>query len=75
MDLHLNGKNALATGSTTGIGLAIAEVLAKEGAAVIVNGRTEERVRTAMKTSGAAHALAADLATEAGARKLIATYW
>jgi NAD(P)-dependent dehydrogenase (short-subunit alcohol dehydrogenase family) len=74
MDLQLNGKTALVTGSTAGIGLAIAEVLAKEGAAVIVNGRTEERVRAAMKTSGAAHGVAADLATEAGARTLIAQF-
>src|ERR1700693_2141165 len=74
MGLQLNGKTALVTGSTAGIGLAIAEVLAKEGAAVIVNGRTEERVRAAMKTSGAAHGVAADLATEAGARTLIAQF-
>jgi NAD(P)-dependent dehydrogenase (short-subunit alcohol dehydrogenase family) len=74
MDLQLNGKTALVTGSTAGIGLAIAQALAKEGAAVIVNGRTEERVRAAMKTSGAAHGIAADLATEAGAQKLIAEF-
>ena len=74
MDLQLNGKTALVTGSTAGIGLAIAEVLAKEGAAVIVNGRTEERVRAAMKASGAAHGVAADLATEAGARKMVAQF-
>src|ERR1700693_4301953 len=74
MDLQLNGKTALVTGSTAGIGLAIAAVLAKEGAAVIVNVRTEERVRAAMKTSGAAHGVAADLATEAGARTLIAQF-
>ena len=74
MDLQLNGKTALVTGSTAGIGLAIAQALAKEGASVIVNGRTEERVRAAMKTSGAAHGIAADLATEAGAQKLIAEF-
>jgi NAD(P)-dependent dehydrogenase (short-subunit alcohol dehydrogenase family) len=74
MDLQLKGKTALVTGSTAGIGLAIAQALAKEGAAVIVNGRTEERVRAAVKTSGAAHGIAADLATEAGARELIAKF-
>jgi NAD(P)-dependent dehydrogenase (short-subunit alcohol dehydrogenase family) len=74
MDLQLNGKTALVTGSTAGIGLAIAQALAKEGASVIVNGRTEERVRAAIQTSGAAYGVAADLATEAGARKLIAQF-
>src|SRR5580704_14451156 len=71
MDLQLKGKTALVTGSTAGIGLAIAQVLTKEGALVIVNGRTKERVEAAKKTSGAAHGIAADLATEAGARELI----
>ena len=47
MDLQLKGKLALVTGSTAGIGLAIARVLAGEGARVIVNGRTEGRVKAA----------------------------
>jgi NAD(P)-dependent dehydrogenase (short-subunit alcohol dehydrogenase family) len=72
MNLELEGKSALVTGSTAGIGLAIATALAKEGAAVIVNGRTEERVDKAVRTSGAAHGIAADLGTEAGARAVIA---
>jgi len=74
MDLKLTGKTALVTGSTAGIGRAIVEALANEGAAVIVNGRTEERVRAAMQSSGAAHGLAADLATESGAQKLFAQF-
>ncbi len=74
MDLQLEGKTALVTGSTAGIGLAIATALAEEGASVIVNGRTEERVASAIKKSGAAHGIAADLATEAGARALIARF-
>jgi NAD(P)-dependent dehydrogenase (short-subunit alcohol dehydrogenase family) len=45
MDLDLKGKIALVTGSTAGIGFAIAKRLASEGAEVIVNGRTDERVR------------------------------
>jgi len=48
MDLELNGRLALVTGSTAGIGFAIARELAREGARVIVNGRTDERVRTAV---------------------------
>jgi NAD(P)-dependent dehydrogenase (short-subunit alcohol dehydrogenase family) len=74
MDLKLTGKTALVTGSTAGIGLAIAQALVNEGAVVIVNGRTEERVRAAQTTSGAAHGVAADLATEAGAVKMIAQF-
>ncbi len=74
MNLQLEGKTALVTGSTAGIGLAIATTLAKEGAAVIVNGRTQERVDKAVRISGAAHGIAADLGTEAGARAVIARF-
>ena len=49
MDLHLKGKTAVISGSTAGIGLAIAEALAAEGATVVVNGRTEARVDAALK--------------------------
>ena len=48
MDLQLSGKKALVTGSTKGIGLAIAISLAREGVTVIVNGRGESSVRTAI---------------------------
>jgi len=41
MDLGLKGKFAVITGSTAGIGLAIANTLAAEGAQVIINGRTQ----------------------------------
>jgi NAD(P)-dependent dehydrogenase (short-subunit alcohol dehydrogenase family) len=44
MDLKLTGKLALVSGSTAGIGLAIAEALAREGARVIVNGRSQDSV-------------------------------
>jgi NAD(P)-dependent dehydrogenase (short-subunit alcohol dehydrogenase family) len=48
MDLKLHGKSALVSGSTAGIGLATALALAQEGASVIVNGRSEERVAQAI---------------------------
>jgi NAD(P)-dependent dehydrogenase (short-subunit alcohol dehydrogenase family) len=50
MDLHLNGKRALVSASSGGIGLAIARSLAREGARVVVNGRTVERVEQALTT-------------------------
>lgn len=49
MDLQLKNKKALVTGSTAGIGYAIAKQLAKESAQVYVNGRTKERVEAAIK--------------------------
>ena len=48
MILGLQGKIAVVSGSTAGIGLAIAVALAAEGARVIINGRTEERVNAAL---------------------------
>jgi NAD(P)-dependent dehydrogenase (short-subunit alcohol dehydrogenase family) len=49
MDLELGGKLAFVSGSTAGIGLAISIRLAREGAEVVINGRTEERVRAAVE--------------------------
>src|SRR5579875_2728437 len=75
MDLQLKGKRALVTGSTAGIGYAIAETLAKEGASVIVNGRSKERVDKAVVAIREAtanddlHAMALDLGTLGGARQ------
>jgi NAD(P)-dependent dehydrogenase (short-subunit alcohol dehydrogenase family) len=48
VDLHLQNKLALVTGSTLGIGFAIAEALAAEGVEVIISGRTQERVDAAI---------------------------
>ncbi|WP_433900587.1 SDR family NAD(P)-dependent oxidoreductase [Sphingobacterium puteale] len=48
MDLQLNGKTAFISGSTAGIGYAIAQRLASEGADVIINGRTQEAVDKAV---------------------------
>ena len=53
MDLQLRAKLALVTGSTAGIGYAIAEALAREGARVIVNGRTKASVDDAVARIGA----------------------
>ena len=71
MDLGLKGKRALVTGSTAGIGLAVARQLAQEGALVFVNGRTDPRVKAAVaEIGGNAEGIAADLGTAAGADKL-----
>ena len=76
MDLKLDNKTALVTGSTAGIGLAIAEGLAREGATVYVNGRTQPRVNDAIKhiakslPDAKVKGIAADLSTAAGAEKL-----
>ena len=74
MNLELRNKTAIVSGSTAGIGLAIATELAREGATVIVNGRSQARVDAALKSSGAAHGIAADLGTEAGAEALFARF-
>lgn len=77
MDLKLEGKLALVSGSTAGIGFAIASGLAREGARVIVNGRTEQRVQEAIARirsgNGEAklEALAADLGSAAGAAEAV----
>ncbi|MEH2193658.1 MAG: SDR family NAD(P)-dependent oxidoreductase [Nostoc sp.] len=77
MDLKLHGKSALVSGSTAGIGFAIAQGLAQEGASVIVNGRSEERVAQAIakiqqstpeaKVSG----VVADAGTASGVEQLL----
>lgn len=73
MDLQLDDKTALVTGSTAGIGLAIAAGLAKEGASVFNNGRTEGRVNNALEkikstVPGArVRGIAADMGTAEGA--------
>src|SRR3954469_18896881 len=73
MDLELRGKQALVTGSTAGIGFAIADALAREGAEVIVNGRTEERGQNAVREIGrGARGIAADLGTADGAARIAA---
>lgn len=77
MDLKLSDKVALVSGSTAGIGLAIATTLSCEGATVIVNGRTQERVNTAIDhikkstPNAKLQGIVADLGTQAGIKELL----
>jgi 3-oxoacyl-[acyl-carrier protein] reductase len=75
MDLKLVGRTALVTGSTAGIGAAIAEALAREGATVVVHGRSRERAADVAdritKAGGIAHQALGDLGSDEGARSVI----
>ena len=77
MDLQLRDKRALVSGSTAGIGFAIAQSLAREGASVVVNGRSPARVDAAaqkIRASGAPGgviASAVDLSTSAGVDAIV----
>ncbi len=76
MDLQLKDKIALVTGSTAGIGFAIARSLAREGAKVIVNGRSQAAVDAAAaqiraETGGDVFGFAADLSLAAAAEALV----
>ncbi len=71
MDMQPKNRLALVSGSTAGIGYAIAEALLREGARVIVNGRTREAVDAAVARLGVgAVGFAGDLASAAGAEAL-----
>jgi len=75
MRIDLSGQHAIVSGSTAGIGYAIAKGLAKAGASVTVTGRTQERVDAAVKSlqqavSGQINGVAADLSTSEGCQKL-----
>jgi NAD(P)-dependent dehydrogenase (short-subunit alcohol dehydrogenase family) len=79
MHIDLTGRVAVVTGSTAGIGLAIAQGLAAAGAHVVITGRTQARVDEALASVRASVAgatltgLAADLGTLDGAQRLIET--
>ena len=72
MDLGISDKIAVVSGSTSGIGFAIAATLAAEGARVVLNGRTDQRVHLAIekirkqKVGVDVRGVAADLGTAAG---------
>ena len=79
MDLQLKGKLALVTGSTAGIGLAIATTLAREGARVIINGRSQasvDHVVASLKsgTGGDLQGFAGDLSVASSAEQLVRKY-
>jgi NAD(P)-dependent dehydrogenase (short-subunit alcohol dehydrogenase family) len=77
MDLGLAGKRAIVTGSTAGIGLATAELLVREGAQVVINGRTQKRIDAAIAQlrkavpNAKVEGVPADLATAEGCAQLI----
>src|SRR6202163_2481415 len=77
MDLGLKGKMAVVTGSTAGIGFAIANTLAAEGAQVIVNGRTQARVDSALEKirkqtpKADLRGIAGDLSTAVGVQSFV----
>ena len=77
MDLGLKGKTAVVSGSTAGIGFAMAATLAGEGAKVVVNGRTEARVSAALAQirqrvkNADVRGVDADLGTSAGVEMLV----
>lgn len=80
MQLNLQGKTALVTGSTSGIGKAIALSLVSEGATVLINGRREEKVNQTIQEIQAKYpeailkSVVADLGTEQGCQKVIRQY-
>ena len=79
MDLQLKGRLSLITGSTAGIGYAIAEALAGEGARVIINGRSQESVDKAIakltpKTTGELLGFAGDLSQAETAEQIAQKY-
>jgi 3-oxoacyl-[acyl-carrier protein] reductase len=73
LELGLENRVCVVTGSTSGIGLASARLLVEEGARVALSGRSEERVQRAREEIGAELGVAADLTDPKGPERLVAT--
>ena len=75
MNIDLSGKTALVTGSTAGIGHAIAKGLAASGASVVINGRGQDKVDAAVRkleaAGGKVRGIAADVSTASGCKALV----
>src|SRR3954454_15042232 len=72
MELGLSGKNALVTGASKGIGLAITRALAAEGAHVVAGARSSSPDLSDLVDSGEVHEVQADLSTRSGPDELVA---
>jgi NAD(P)-dependent dehydrogenase (short-subunit alcohol dehydrogenase family) len=72
MNTNLTGKIAVVTGASKGIGLAISQALAEEGAFVIAGARRNTPELQALEAAGSATFIAADLSTPEGPRALVA---
>lgn len=75
MNIDLSGKTALVTGSTSGIGYAVAKGLAASGADVVINGRGQDSVNASVRklegAGGSVRGVAADVSTAAGCKALV----
>lgn len=74
MDLGLAGKKVVVTGGSKGIGLAVAQAFAAEGARVVISSRTAEALEAAAEGIATAQVFATDLSTDAGREALFAAH-
>lgn len=72
MDLQIQGKTALVAASTGGLGLAVATALAREGANVVITGRSQDRARQVAAELPGAVGIGADLGTDEGIEGAVA---